>query len=556
MTWTTPADIGLPYAAFRPDQEDAIRRIEATDKKVVLLMAPTGAGKSGIAAGAARALGMRAIYMSSTKDLQRQFIETFEEARIIMGRSNYPAAGHQRQFPLISCADCDKSGRGEDAHCSLCPNVALCPYTLAKAEAEDADFAVLNTDYWLTEANGVGKFSDAKMGRGRLVVIDEGDTLPRILMGMVEVEVPQKWMTLLRLSEPKWKTPNAEHVISDWLPWMRDAIQAASLYLARLQADIAKLKHDGATGNHYRTLVRDRGALSALKDKIDNMVKDLEDQPDGWVRTDVEGERGGPKWKPIRVSRFGQEKVWSHGERFLVMSATIHPEQFCEDTGLDQADVEFIEMPSSFPLPNRRIYVHPRASMSHANKETAWPRVVAGLDEVLFSYPERTLVHTHSYELARYVMEHSAFAYRMVTYRNAAEREGVLEAYKAVEGSILVAPSMERGISLDDDLARCVVVLKVPYPYLGDRQVNARVHSRGGDTWYRSETIAALAQACGRGVRTPTDWCDTYILDSEFRRLPRHLMYRWFAEALVTDPALVQRALMRIEHPIEAGVTA
>jgi len=37
--------------------------------------------------------------------------------------------------------------------------------------------------------------------------------------------------------------------------------------------------------------------------------------------------------------------------------------------------------------------------------------------------------------------------------------------------------------------------------------------------WYNSETSKSIIQGVGRGNRTPTDWCTTYILDGCFARL-------------------------------------
>ena len=37
--------------------------------------------------------------------------------------------------------------------------------------------------------------------------------------------------------------------------------------------------------------------------------------------------------------------------------------------------------------------------------------------------------------------------------------------------------------------------------------------------WYVSQMFSTLIQACGRGVRTKDDWCDTYILDGSIIRL-------------------------------------
>ena len=94
---------------------------------------------------------------------------------------------------------------------------------------------------------------------------------------------------------------------------------------------------------------------------------------------------------------------------------------------------------------------------------------------------------------------------------------------------------MDRGIDLPDDACRVQVVAKIPFPYLGDKQVNARLYSAGGQTWYRVNTLRSLLQSTGRGVRHPDDWAITYILDQSFGKLwqqSRRIIPQWWSEGL------------------------
>ena len=65
---------------FRPGQLEAVKAVLCSEKKVVAISAPTGTGKSliGIITGM---LHDRFCYLCSTKQLQRQIIVDFPEAR-------------------------------------------------------------------------------------------------------------------------------------------------------------------------------------------------------------------------------------------------------------------------------------------------------------------------------------------------------------------------------------------------------------------------------------------------------------------------------------------
>ncbi len=123
---------------------------------------------------------------------------------------------------------------------------------------------------------------------------------------------------------------------------------------------------------------------------------------------------------------------------------------------------------------------------------------------------------------------------------------GQLEGFKADERSlVLISPSMDRGVDLPEDLCRFVVLLKVPYPYLGDIQISRRLYSaKDGPLWYAIQTIRTIVQATGRGVRSEDDYCISYILDEQFGRLYREytgMFPRWWRDALTPCPPFLQK---------------
>lgn len=99
----------------------------------------------------------------------------------------------------------------------------------------------------------------------------------------------------------------------------------------------------------------------------------------------------------------------------------------------------------------------------------------------------------------------------------------------------MVAPSLDRGIDLADDKCRVVVVAKMPFPYLGDRQIAAKLYSRGGQMWYNVQTIRTVIQMTGRATRHSADRSTSYILDSQFNSVwnkGRGLWPSWWTDAI------------------------
>ena len=200
----------------------------------------------------------------------------------------------------------------------------------------------------------------------------------------------------------------------------------------------------------------------------------------------------------------------------------------------------YVQSPSTFPIERRRIYLYPIADVTYKQKEAAFPLLAEALDVIAKRYPDqRILVHTVSYELAAYLAGTITARQRILVYTNSSERQRTLDIYRYTPGAILLASSFERGIDLPGEDCRAIVVCKIPYPTLGDKQINARLHSRGGQLWYSVQTARSLVQMTGRGMRSVNDWCDSFILDRQFVnnvwKKNKNLLPAWWKEALVWD---------------------
>jgi Rad3-related DNA helicase len=165
--------------------------------------------------------------------------------------------------------------------------------------------------------------------------------------------------------------------------------------------------------------------------------------------------------------------------------------------------------------------------MAFTKLDESKPLMARAVYGVIKRHPdERILIHCVSYSLASYLHKtvlnlaandsSRGHVRLLLTYTNSTEKESVLTSYKVNEGSVLFAPSMDRGIDLPDDLCRVQVIAKVPYPNTSDKRINVRLHSPGGQNWYTMHTIRTIVQMAGRAVRHREDYAVTYILDSQF----------------------------------------
>lgn len=203
-----------------------------------------------------------------------------------------------------------------------------------------------------------------------------------------------------------------------------------------------------------------------------------------------------------------------------------------------------VTAPSTFPVTSRPIYVHPQANVTHKNKEEAYPLIGKALETIANKYPDsKVLVHTVSYELSKFLFR--ACEDRAITYGNSSERQRAIDQYLTTRNGILLASSLDRGIDLPGDDCRAIIVCKIPYPNLGDKQVSSRFHTKGGRLWYSVQTVRTLVQMTGRGMRSADDHCDSYILDKQFTsniwKQNKNLLPKWWQEALVWAGPLKER---------------
>lgn len=515
--------------SFREQQWDIIEQVDAAFQEVdvVFLQAPTGTGKTLIGEVARRKVGGQGIYACSTKALQDQFAHDFPYAKVIKGRNNYlTESGKLDQFgnvntslpySAITCADC--TFNESTGACRWCRTKSLCPYTVVRNRAEMADLAVVNTSYFFTIVSKVGQ--SGFLGR-ELAIIDEADLLETELLNHIELNISSKRMEQMRISPPTKKT-----VESAWPTWVTDeALPKVRAYKATLTPASAT----GATADD----IKEWNYTANLIEKLNEMAIEL--PKGGWVYDGYDS--GNVIFKPIMVGKYGAKILWPHAQKFLLMSATIlSADLMAEELGLN-GSYTLIDVPSDFPVANRPIHVTPVADMAYKNREEAWPKMAEGVDGVLRRHmDERILVHTVSYDLARYLNERLASNHNrpIYTYTSSRNKAEALREYSRHPNAVLLAPSMDRGIDLPGDLCRVQVIAKVPFPNVKDKRISARMYREGGTAWYRMQTIRTIIQMTGRGVRSKDDHATTYILDAQFSSnlmKSEYLFPKWWKDAL------------------------
>lgn len=569
------------FTEYRDSQWEAVMEIEQALEdgyKAIFVSAPTGSGKTLIAESVRRFRGTRALYTCTTKVLQNQILEEFEYAKVIKGRSNYRTFDNLNDLEL-SALDCTKkkailpacqkcpgwqggdSWKGtvdladptdafETFHCSWCHPVYECPYEIAKREAILARLAVLNTAYFLAETNYV---DNSRFKGKEMVLIDEADMLEAELMRFIEVNITARDRKMLGIGLPEKKS-----VSESWVEWIVDEVIPA----IKKKRGTVDLSPD-LFGSPDVKEIRKGKKLDQLIRKVKMLIQEEEDSETGemiqtlnddWIYTGYEknwqgeyppDEKVKVTFKPIHVKDYARKFLWSRGKQFVLLSATfVSPAMEAEFLGLESEEWTVVEIPSTFPVLQRPIIPRMVANVVTKNMSEATSLLIEELAKIMDEHPdERILVHSVSYKLTKdlfFELRKFGYANRLSTYFHAGERSQALDKYLSNPRGVLIAPSFDRGVDLPADDCRVVVVAKIPYLSLGDKQVKTRLYGTGreGKTWYAVQAIRSLIQMTGRGMRSADDSCRTYILDKQFMTLynrNRRLFPKWWAEAIVWD---------------------
>lgn len=499
-----------------------------------VVSAPTGVGKTAV--GMALCLwGSQALtedhdaggyYLVTQKLLQDQISADFP--RLV---SEYAGTGCSLksaiEYPCDAYENCMVGTKMRDEQ--ECPQKAVgtCPYQIKKTAFESSAIGVTNYPYFFTERTHVNRFKHRNV-----LVLDECHTVERQVRGFVELTITPAH---LKEHTPMFSEVPVFRRLEQFVAWIEEAHMPAAK--ARLDSLAAAAKDSHSPG-----LQRQLDATASYVGKLMLALADIANDPSNWIfwQEEKEGERE-TMCKPMMVGELAKRLIQEQAHIRVYMSAYPGPRSaFCRSIGLKPKEVCWISCGSPFPIENRPIRVLPVGSMSRTYQEATLPGMLRVIAKTLGAHAtEKGLIHSHSYALGKAIYEHlktTPEGYRVLFPVKADQRAAMFEQHRvSPQPTVLISPSMTEGFSFDGDLARFQILPKVPYAYLGDKMVAAKMNV--DPDWYAMQTVMVVVQSAGRIIRSETDKGETYLFDADFERLlekHKNFFPEWFREALNT----------------------
>ena len=509
----------FPYPEIRDAQRTAIDFCiqSLADKRYVIIEAGTGVGKSAIGLAASRMLcknaekyvdfGEGTYFLTTQKILQDQYISDFgkDHMRSIKSSSNYQCSYHKRN----TCQESQRLLRNEEKGSRFFKACTFsCKYKNAKQQFLESSESVTNFPYFLTEATFSGKITPRDV-----LVIDEAHNIEAELSNFIEITISERFVKYAL--KMRWPDRSTQFQVVKWI---------REVYFNKIKSQLSHmettLKNTGLKDrlSDFKALAKQYDMLKSHVGKIETFLNVYNNE--NWVMDLVPArDRAMRKFifKPIDVSPFAKGYLFRLGRKVIMMSATIlDHETFCRSLGIDRSDVAFISIPSPFPVQHRPIFICPVGSMNASNIDQTLPKMADAVKEILKEHKgQKGIIHCHTYKIANYLAKNIR-SKRLLIHDGTSRDEILRKHIASKDDTVLLSPSMSEGVDLRNDLSRFQIVMKIPYPYLGDPLIKKRMNKWDG--WYSMQTAKRIVQSVGRSIRSMDDQAVTYILDADWSK--------------------------------------
>ena len=515
---------------------DYIERKYVEGYRDIVIAAPTGSGKSAMGSTvcfwsqdiAEEGFEPGGYYLVTQKMLQDQLQNDFSHYVMPSALAKCQSLKSAIEYTCPNHGNC-AYGLGRLHKCANL-STGTCAYMRKRRAWENATLAVTNYPYLFTEHTYAGNLPPR-----RVLVLDECHTLERQILRFIEISVSdeslKKWVrTIKEVPDFDNVTEFAQFLLNEYLPVLEHRLE-----------DYANWEPSDDSPEE-RKIAQDKMELEGHYTRIKRGADSITVDPTNWVFWQAANRKGETEVmaKPLDASFFSHDLVFNMGHVRIYMSAYPGSKRvFCRSLGLDPDKVAWLNLNSTFPVENRRVYLTMVGSMSKRNRSSTMPSFLMFVQKIMECHKDtKGIIHCTSYELGKAIYQGllgTSHANRLLFPQSSDDRDPMFDVHKrSLDPTIIISPSMGEGFDFAEDLARWQIIAKIPYPYLGDMQISAKKDL--DPEWYDLQAVSSIIQSCGRVVRSDTDRGDTYLLDSDFIALwekNKEKFPRWFTDALV-----------------------
>ena len=510
---------------------DAVQQKLKSGYRKIILSAPTGTGKSAVAMTLAKSYE-NSFVVTSSKNLQDQYINDFEMLVPVKGKSNFPCFKSMEQNGIdlqeydvamrqgFSCekGECEEiTKEGKRQNCKFKPRIQafeektfqeiICPYYEQKYSALLADHSVWNYhSYFQTVKYNRGTYGEY-LNRN-ISIFDEAHSIEDQIIQFVGIEIIKKHIDECKIRIESYDLSDIKMIIQ----LIRDIAE----FYARKVKEIRESRayRENPDYNRIRKLDGDYERFARVRSEISSdlgnfIINEPEYKKEEFKSIII---------KPLDVSKYVKEFFITPFQIF--MSATINRDSFCQNMGFASEEIAFVDTPRSpFPLENRKVEFLNTARLSYKCPIVDENRIWLKIDEILSKHKnQRGLILTSSRvrceNIVKNLSSKNKSRLRICHARNpdGKTQDDVIKEHANSKDGVLISSSLWQGVDLKDNLSRFQIIAKSPYPNYTEKWVESKMERY--PLWYPSQTITKILQGFGRSIRSKQDWATTYVLDS------------------------------------------
>lgn len=485
----------LSHPLDRPGQQEAMNWILNSNKKYLILCAPTGFGKSPLAAMAS--INQRTLALVLHKSLQSANYQEQYDFDILYGKSNYPCLERNtrnNQSSFLSympwtAYDCS------NPDCN-------CPYQEAYSRCLTNGRCSLNYAKYLASSKFIDRFEP------EIIFCDEAHNLPGIVMEHVGLTLrwDNEFINFKHRPEPE----RLQYI--EAMHYLRNCYKAVNSNKPDREKELRK----------WRKWKRLKQGILVTGELIGGK------EPEDWF---FEVDKEKLLIRPL-TARYHFKNMFDKASTLVLMSATITP-NIAERLGLEDDEWDYHEVSPIWPVPTRLVYDLKAPAMNWKSSEADKQEQTEIIASVLRSDCSG-VIHVMSKVQAYELMVRLEAISRNYHYRDTEffiPTTGIgtdkqYQEWQSVRRSNMycISWNFHEGVDLGDDAIN--IMAKTPFASLKPGYEQAR---KDYDIqWYNEETAKKMEQLFGRTQRGIDEHYLpgaklSYIADSSWHRIKTNL---------------------------------
>lgn len=521
----------------RKEQRETIDFIDNQYKndplsRFFLLNLPTGIGKSYLAFMIVDWYrknvdkGAKVDMVTNSKLLQNQYVESYESISDLRGKENYSC----KQYSC-SCAQGAEFNRLNKTTCEYCPH--------REARESYISGGVSLSNFYLYILYALYNPKILENRGARVLIVDECHELSEVMSDFISIKITETFIKKYKFAQEKRLLSDLKNIINiiDYTEFLRYLLEEIHLTVTSMENSLGSKSRNATSDkrdlkiskltNYVNSDIKVMQMVTDLNQyitKIDIFLKEYKSNPNNWVLESSYNEKTKQKessLEPIWADEYLDKYIFSQYDMVFMMSGTILDKSlFCQINGIDVNKTVYYSIDSPFLPKNRPIIYMPLGKMSYSQKEETFKTYVIYIKKILEKYKNKKgIIHTNSFELSNWIQ--NKIKDPRLVFHDSSNKDEVLKKHMESDiPTVIVSPSMNVGVSFDNDYARFQVVAKVPYPSLASQKNKLRM--KNNPDWYAWKTCTDLIQTFGRIIRSNLDYGDTIIIDSSFSDVIRH----------------------------------